>query len=1031
MIPCRYWLDSQRPRRRAALALTLLSLGCGSHEFSQRRAPTQTVVRFIPTQFDQQISLGIKPKEIHRFNLPIVAGQAVRGLLIQEGVDLRIDVDVPTTYQSYVFDSPINQYGPEPFCIVADQTGVYAIEIRPWSPQNSGSYQLTLEAPRKATDADLACARATQQLGALEVWRSEDSPTETEVLNRYRQVIEALKGTKLHHPLAACLAQTGRREATRGAFENAHADLVQALELFRSLDDSRQQVSVSNWLGRVLGHLGEVSSAIRTLEEAGTIARRIGDQRGLASSLNNLGLLAQWRGKHLEATQHFESALAVAQTIKDEEEQVIFLLNRGISEARMADFGSALNTLKEARQLTLLLPRTRSMVERRIEIEIELAWVLHLTGDSKNALSLLGDAMEQSQATEISMAEAIARDRLGTVLQDLGNHGASLLNYRASQRLVDSHGNLRDRASTQANLGWLFAHWKRPVEAQIELQASLEAFKRLGDRPGQAHSLVGLALTSRLTGQLDIALRYLEEAIELVDTLQVEGGRWGDRYRSIPVWQQYRELQIDLLVELHKKRPNAGFGARAFLISDRSRARGLYELLQEAQLELDPTTPPDLRQQEEDVKTKLLALEDRLLSLRIQQASPEVIDGMALRVSEQERELERIARQIRQTNSAFESLRRPQGTTMREVQALLDSETTLLSFELGEQRSFLFVLNQSQLDVYTLPPRSVIEGAALTLWRTLSTQRSPGTRSQIAGVAQKLSDMLLAPASRALRGRQLIIVGDGVLHYLPFTALPQPGSPERLMVERFELAHVPSAEILGLLRDRQGTRSTDSSRIAIFADPTFSTPTRQAKSDTPSVSLAPLPYSRAEAEAIRRKVPPDKVFVALGSDASLERLAGLDGQNFGILHLATHGFVNEADPRQSGILLSMSDAANQPIDGFLSLNEIYDLKLPTDLVVLSACRTALGEHVRGVGLIGLTRGFYYAGASRLVVSLWNVDDKATAVLMDHFYEALLVEGLRPSAALRKAQLEVRQRADWKAPYYWAGFVLQGDFAPLP
>lgn len=1022
------------PPRRLAVLVFLLVLGCAPSQAPEQHNSTPQSVRSITPLLDHEVPLSIASEEIHRIDVPVAEGQAVRGVLIQEGVDLRVDVALVDTPQFYVFDSPINRHGPESFCVIADRAGTFSIEIKAWDRLASGAYRLTLEAPRKATEGDRACALATQELGALEVWRSQDSPKDAEVLERYRRVIEALRKADLRHPLAACLAQAGRRETALGAFEEAHEDLAQALDLFRSLGDSRQQVSVLNWLGRVLGHLGEVSSAIRSLEEAGIIAHAIGDQGGLASSHNNLGLLAQWRGRHLEAIQHFESALAVA--TEDRGEQVTFLLNRGISEARMADFASALSTLEKARQLTTLMPRSRPLAVRKIEIEIELAWALHLTGDSKTAVSLLGDAFEQSRAVEYFLGQAIARDRLGTVLRDSGDYEASLLNYRVSQRLVENQGNLRDRASTQANIGWLFAYWDRPTEAQVELQQALAAFRRIGDRPGQAHSLAGLALAFRQVGQLEIALEYLEEAIELVDSLQVEGGRWGDRYRSIPVWQQYRELQIDLLLQLHENRPNSGYDVQAFLISDRARARGLYELLQEAQLELDRTTPPDLRKQEKESRARLLALEERLMSLRIRQVAPEVEKAMAERVADQERKHERIVRQIRQSSNAFGSLRRPQGTTMQEVQALLDPETTLLSFELGEKRSFLFVLTHSRLDVYTLPPRPVIEGAALTFWKALSTRRSPSASSQITGVAQRLSDMLLEPAADALEGRRLIIVGDGILHYLPFSVLPEPGAPNgRPMIDRFELAHVPSAEILGLLRDRKRARSTNTHRIAIFADPTFETPSQRpddqgSGSRLPGI-LPPLPHSRAEAESIRSKVSPENTFVALGIDASVDNLARLVGQDYGILHLATHGFVNETDPRRSGILLSMVDSASQPIDGFLSLNEIYELDLPTDLVVLSACRTALGEHIRGVGIIGLTRGFFYAGASRLVVSLWDVDDEATAELMNHFYEALLVEGLRPSAALRMAQLEVRSSPQWKAPYFWAGFVLQGDFAPLP
>lgn len=146
-----------------------------------------------------------------------------------------------------------------------------------------------------------------------------------------------------------------------------------------------------------------------------------------------------------------------------------------------------------------------------------------------------------------------------------------------------------------------------------------------------------------------------------------------------------------------------------------------------------------------------------------------------------------------------------------------------------------------------------------------------------------------------------------------------------------------------------------------------------------------------------------------------------------VLHFATHGLLNSQHPELSGIVLSLVDERGRPQDGFLRLHEIYNLKLGADLVVLSACQTALGKEIKGEGLVGLTRGFMYAGAPRVVSSLWNVDDRATAELMKRFYEAMFIQGMPPAAALRAAQTSLRREKGWAAPYYWAGFTLQGEW----
>jgi CHAT domain-containing protein len=165
----------------------------------------------------------------------------------------------------------------------------------------------------------------------------------------------------------------------------------------------------------------------------------------------------------------------------------------------------------------------------------------------------------------------------------------------------------------------------------------------------------------------------------------------------------------------------------------------------------------------------------------------------------------------------------------------------------------------------------------------------------------------------------------------------------------------------------------------------------------------------------------------MGFDASRAMISKPELAQYRIVHFATHGFVDYEHPELSGLVLSLVDQNGQPQDGFLRLHDIYNLKLSANLVVLSACNTGLGKEVKGEGLIGLTRGFMYAGAAGVAASLWKVDDDATAELMKHFYEGMFTKGLTPSAALREAQLGMWKQKRWHAPYYWAAFVIQGQY----
>ena len=188
-----------------------------------------------------------------------------------------------------------------------------------------------------------------------------------------------------------------------------------------------------------------------------------------------------------------------------------------------------------------------------------------------------------------------------------------------------------------------------------------------------------------------------------------------------------------------------------------------------------------------------------------------------------------------------------------------------------------------------------------------------------------------------------------------------------------------------------------------------------------------LPQTRTEAEQILKLVPKEQSSYFVDFSASRNAAINPDLSQYRIIHFATHGVLNSINPELSGVILSLVDDKGLSQNGFLRLHDIYNLNLPADLVVLSACRTGLGAGAKGEGLVGLTRGFMYAGAPRVVVSLWNVDDRATAELMTRFYKGMLENKLQPAAALRKGQLEMSQLPEWKSPYNWAGFVLQGEW----
>jgi CHAT domain-containing protein len=385
-------------------------------------------------------------------------------------------------------------------------------------------------------------------------------------------------------------------------------------------------------------------------------------------------------------------------------------------------------------------------------------------------------------------------------------------------------------------------------------------------------------------------------------------------------------------------------------------------------------------------------------------------------------------------------------------------------------------------EVYQLMTAQILrENEAAAAWDRRVTQADQQYWSRAAA----LSALLLGPVAETLSQQRLLIVGEGALQMLPFAALPKPvvgsqrpvvGKKTNLppatdhepLIVRHEITYLPSASSLKLLRENRvqppaprgwfarwrhslrswlgrGTEAASLRSVAVLADPVFEKDDKRVEGQTPSAAqinesqrrevdlsnehifLPRLFATLAEAAEIQKAAGPNPVLLKHGFAVNRALLASEELHPYGIVHFATHGFWDSNHPELSGLFLSRFDRQGNKLDGTLRLSDIYNLILPKELVVLSACETAVGKDIRGEGLIALTRGFMYAGAARVMASLWKVDDAATAEMMKLFYQHLLQDQMTPAAALRQAQIAMWQKDAAAVPYHWAAFVLQGEY----
>jgi CHAT domain-containing protein len=471
--------------------------------------------------------------------------------------------------------------------------------------------------------------------------------------------------------------------------------------------------------------------------------------------------------------------------------------------------------------------------------------------------------------------------------------------------------------------------------------------------------------------------------------------------------------------------------------------------------------PPDLLARRRDLGRSLLALAATPASAATVAAAAERETLTA--------ELRSLEQRIAAASPRYAGLMLPEPIAIDEVRGeLLDPQTLLLVYALGRERSYLWAISRAAVDLAVLPPRQEVEAAARAVADEVgarnrhvrfetAAERETRVRladSRFAGAARALATTVLGPVARHLPGKRLAIVADGALHHIPWAALPEPdgGAAAAPLAARHEIVFLPSASALRELRRDAADRPAAAKTLMVVADPVLDPSdarVRQARRRAPRsggagarpvgeslrrpaprspTSWPPLPFARAEAESVLALVPPAQREAAFGFAASREMVAAPQLGHHRVVHFATHALIDDRQPELSGVVLSSVDEEGRPRDGLLTLFDLYHLRLPAvDLVVLSGCRTAVGPELRGEGLVSLARGFMFAGVPRVVVSLWDVDDRATAELMKRFYELLLRDGRTPAAALREAQIAMAKSAEWSAPYYWAGFVLQGDW----
>ena len=754
---------------------------------------------------------------------------------------------------------------------------------------------------------------------------------------------------------------------------------------------------------------GNVRSAVLA-ESALSMFLNTGNRYGAARAQSLLGLLISGSGDLERSKCHCLDALRFFERIGDFDHAAVALNALALNATLAGDSDEA---LKDYRRAKRFFASAGDSVGEQGSIAA-MSRVLPAEQSNREP-ALLGSRNSSLQELPHSLAgaalidQAAADERASRFPEAIAEYEESFAEY-----LLDGNkrgeGDVRTRqAVLETNRGKLGGALEHLAEA---LKLKLET-KEIGDQTRIQYLRARVYLKQN---RLVEARSDIEAAIKNAELQRLQLLKFDSRAQYFASVHEYYLLYIQVLMQLDKAYPGQQYAQYAFEASEKSKVRALLDLLgdseQASPCERSPTSE---------------AISDDGKPGPATPAKAEAVTTQAL--------------------------------TLGEIQtAIGDGETVLLEYALDKDQSYAWLIDGQNITAIDLGPSAEIQESVHAFRKALLPiearanepaidylRRRQAARSASLRQSRKLAKLLLEPVHLP-PGKHLLIVPDGPLQYLPFAALSiaEDGKEALPLIVQYEVSMLPSASALVALRKSVANRSQPDNVVAVFGDPVFELPgiipekseagygrrsrsLRIALQDLQGSQQIPrLPGSRSEALAIQEVLGPTQTHLALGYDANREVIIGGSIARQRIIHFATHGIIDTRHPEMSGLLLSMFNKRGKYQDGYLRLSDVYNLKLSADLVVLSSCESALGKDLGSEGIIGLPRGFLHAGARRVIASLWKVDDEATVALMRSLYRRLQ-QGEQPAQALRGAQLELLKDKRLSDPYYWAAFVMEGDY----
>ena len=835
---------------------------------------------------------------------------------------------------------------------------------------------------------------------------------------------------------ANCWKNAGFIDAGLADYEAAGKEYDTALSLFERSGDLLNQEAALDGKARMARQLGNNEDALNYAQRALVIAKAIPDETRQLRMEAEIGAIYVTEGEFEPAYDFYEQALALLATIHDAPTEGFVWSDMGVLYTRLHDFDRARDALDQALAYWRTGPWDPSAFGQ-VGTLVTYGNLLREEGKPKEARKVFQQGLDLAKLHTQLQSEIYLLSGIGDTYLDEGDLTRAEQAYEQARQSASQLGQADALAELYCALGDLNSHkgeWTKAENLYEQCQQSALMAKQQYQGIQAEASLARVAYE---TDDLPKALQHADAAIGAIESMRGQLSEQDLKTSFFSSMHAYYDMDIAISMRLDKEYPGEGYAWKAFLIGERARSRSLLDRVTAANSPQARAASPALLAQYDAVERKLRGLE------AASRNSPQRAHRISASIAQLSAEEHQLHQEIVAGNKS-ESMPSPtQPLSLQSLEEKLpDAHSVLVEYWTGTEASYAWSISRTGMHGFRLPPASQIDQDVSALRSTilatasrdpqLSAEQRAALQPAIESLRRKLGLKVFAtlfpPGVLPAAPSTVLVVGDGSILSAPLAALrieSQTTRPTSFISE-------PSATIFALLEAKSAPAHP--MRVAVFTDgpvernvASNTEPADRGSGAAAAGGFAPLPFTSNEAESIEAIFGPVSTRVFTGTAVSLSGLQQLDWNTFSVGHFAMHAALNTRYAELTGLA---GHSANASSGSMLWYSDICRVHMPLDLVVLSACNTALGEAVPGEGFVGLTQAFFSAGSQRVLGTLWPVDDQATSEWMRRFYLALR-STRSPARAMGMAQREMAADPQWKAPYYWAGFVLAGDWRPLP